>query len=808
MIKALTQFEQLTKKLNAIILCHLPFVFAGVFLALGMQEDPSNITDVGILYAMAAASIPPLLMLLMHKPTKQEEEEEGRSFQHKPIRLTLAFVLIFHAIILSSFPPSKNVDSFRFFSFLELALLATYVFERTIVDKPKGISFIERILPISNVTLLSIIAALKFIPFGESFTNEMFFGIINADIAIVSAYTTIQLFKQNFPEKNSRLHSIICYSMFQTSIIFFILPHPFSDIVVSILSLGTLFALSLDFILLNPKALFENGFSFLTKQRALKETIEKVSENLKVQEQKAVEFEKQLSDTILLAAATLDSMSTHICICDADGIIISANKAWSHFYTHEIETSKKTSVGGNYLEFCDSQPDTNGHNYRKISAGLRHVMTGATNEFVAQFMSPSKVGARWFLCRITRFDSLIGFRYLIVQEDITELKRTEEQLLLKTVAIESANDGIVLTDPTLPDNPIVYVSQGFLKLTGYTQSEVMGRNCRFMQGPDTDKQVVQRIREAIADEHSFDGELVNYTKSGRRWHNRLKLAPVRNQEGKLIRYVGVQLDVTAEKKLEIERKKAFEKEMAARQEVERLYREAQNANTIKDDFLATLSHELRTPAGVIVGFTELIKYENMAPQEREEAMDALERNARALVTLIDDLLDMSRVITGKFKLNPKPVDLIAIAESVISAEMLAAQAKNIRIVTEFEPGAGPIYGDTTRLQQIFWNLLSNAIKFTPRNGRVKVTVRSEGTRIVVRVSDTGVGIEAKFLPHVFERFRQQDSGMDRSYGGLGLGLSIVKHLVELHGGSVEAESPGVGRGSTFSVSLPALTSAG
>jgi len=808
MIKALTQFEQLTKKLNAIILCHLPFVFAGVFLALGMQEDPSNITDVGILYAMAAISIPPLLMLLMHKPTKQEEEEEGRSFQHKPIRLTLAFVLIFHAIILSSFPPSKNVDSFRFFSFLELALLATYVFERTIVDKPKGIPFIEHILPISNITLLSIIAALKFIPLGESFSNEMFFWIINADIALVSAYTTIQLFKKNFPEKNSRLHGIISYSMFQTSIIFFILPHPFSDIVVSILSLGTLFALSLDFILLNPKALFENGFSFLSTQSALKKTIEKVSENLKVQEQKAVEFEKQLSDTILLAAATLDSMSTHVCTCDPEGIIISANKAWNRFYTHELETSKNASVGGNYLEFCDTQPDTNGHNYRKISAGLRQVMTGATNEFVTQFMSPSKVGARWFLCRITRFDSLISFRYLIVQEDITELKRTEEQLLLKTVAIESANDGIVLTDPTLPDNPIVYVSQGFLKLTGYSQSEVMGRNCRFMQGPDTDKQVVQRIREAIADEHSFDGELVNYTKLGRRWYNRLKLAPVRNQDGKLIRYVGIQLDVTAEKKHEIERKKALEKEMAARQEVERLYREAQNANTIKDDFLATLSHELRTPAGVIVGFTELIKYENMAPQEREEAMDALERNARALVTLIDDLLDMSRVITGKFKLNPKPVDLIAIAESVISAEMLAAQAKNIRIVTEFEPGAGPIYGDTTRLQQIFWNLLSNAIKFTPRNGRVKVTVRSEGTRIVVRVSDTGVGIEAKFLPHVFERFRQQDSGMDRSYGGLGLGLSIVKHLVELHGGSVEAQSPGVGRGSTFSVSLPALTSAG
>lgn len=808
MINALTQFEQLTKKLNAIILCHLPFVFAGVFLALRIQEDPSNITDVGILYAMAAASIPPLLILLMHKPKKREEEQEEHSFRSKPIRLTLPFVLIFHTIIILSFPPSKNIESFRFFSFLELALLATYIFERTIMNKPNGIFFIERILPIANLSVLSILAVLKFSPLGESFTSEMFFGIINADIAIISAYTTIQIFRKNFPEKSSRLHAIICYSIFQTSIIFFILPHPFSDIVVSILSLGSLFALSLEFIYLNPTAIFEFNLAFRSKQEALKDTIEKVSEDLKAQEQKAVQFEKQLSDTILLAEATLDSMSAHVCICDANGKIASVNKAWKHFYSQEMESNTNTSVGGNYLKFCDSQPNTNGHNYKKISAGLRNVMAGETNEFITQFMPLTKNGAWWFLYRITRFDSLLGLRFLIVQEDITELKKTEEELLLKTVAIESANDGIVLTDPTLPDNPIVYVSQGFLKLTGYTHSEVMGRNCRFMQGPDTDKVVVQRIREAIENELSFDGEIVNYTKLGRQWYNRLKLAPVCNSEGNLIRYVGVQLDVTAEKKHEIDRKNALEKEMKARREVERLYREAQNANTIKDDFLATLSHELRTPAGVIVGFTELVKYENMSSHERDEAMDALERNARSLVTLIDDLLDMSRVITGKFRLNPKPVDLAAIVESVISAEMLAAQAKNIRIVTEFEPGAGPIYGDTTRLQQIFWNLLSNAIKFTPRNGRVKVTVRSVGTRIVVSVSDTGVGIEEKFLPHVFERFRQQDGGMNRSYGGLGLGLSIVKHLVELHGGSVEAESPGVGRGSTFIVSLPALTSAG
>jgi signal transduction histidine kinase len=266
--------------------------------------------------------------------------------------------------------------------------------------------------------------------------------------------------------------------------------------------------------------------------------------------------------------------------------------------------------------------------------------------------------------------------------------------------------------------------------------------------------------------------------------------------------------VTEQIRLEEERNKLLSKEREARIATEKHFQEAKAANALKDEFLATLSHELRTPAGVIGGFVELLKYETLSEDEQNEALDAIERNSRSLVTLIDDILDVSRVITGKFKLNPKPVDLCAVVESVISAEILAAQTKNIRIVTEFDPSLGPVYGDTTRLQQIFWNLLSNAIKFTPRNGRVKVTLESSGARALVKIADTGVGIDPKFLPHVFERFRQQDSGMNRVYGGLGLGLSIVKHLVELHGGTVWAESQGTGRGSVFTVSLPVLTAAG
>lgn len=514
-------------------------------------------------------------------------------------------------------------------------------------------------------------------------------------------------------------------------------------------------------------------------------------------------FEKSL-----FSEDVFDSMSTHVCILNARTEILTTNKAWNAFQGARQGGLPLLFSGVNFSKACSGDEKNLESAYRTLASGLTALLSGSIKEFTTQLRFTVSTGPLWFLCKAVRIPTGNETRLLLMMDDISELKKAQEELLLKSIAIERANDGIVLTDTTQPDNPIVYVSQGFLKLTGYSEEEVLGRNCRFMQGPDSDPAVIRKMREAIANEQPFVGEIINYTKSGKAWHNHLKLEPVRDANGKLIRYVGVQMDVSSVHQHESERRMALEREKSARKEMERLYQEAQQANGIKDDFLATLSHELRTPAGVISGFTELLKYETLAENERSEALDALERNARALVTLMDDLLDMNRVITGKLKLNPKPLDLTSIVESVISAELLAAQTKNIRVVTEFDPAVGPIYGDTTRLQQIFWNLLSNAIKFTPRNGRVKVSLKMEGTRVVVRVSDTGVGIESQFLPHVFERFRQQDSSLARSYGGLGLGLSIVKHLVELHGGAVTAESPGPGRGSTFSVSFPALTYAG
>ncbi|MEY2988649.1 MAG: hypothetical protein RJB13_2170, partial [Pseudomonadota bacterium] len=593
-----------------------------------------------------------------------------------------------------------------------------------------------------------------------------------------------------------------------TSLLMLTSNSPLIPVATSISFLYFVYVVTIALLISNAQVIKPERLINILYGRNIKREMLKIQGQLRAQERRNLAFEKQLEDSNLLAAATLDNMSAQVCIIDADGKISATNKSWRAFIASlQPRTENLLSEG---MEFS-----SNGFSDQKvrfsidrINDGLKALKDKKYEHHMELLDYPSGEHTKFFQLNISTFTSALGDRYLITQEDVTDLKLTEEELRLKTIALERANDGIVITDPTAKDNPIVYVSQGFLHLTGYSHQDVLGLNCRFMQGPKTNRIVVEKMRVAIANGEAFCGELINYKKDGTIWFNRLKLEPIRNSRGELIRYVGVQMDITASKLLEAERKQALERATKAKQELERLYQEAQNANSIKDDFLATLSHELRTPAGVIVGFTELLKYEDLNTTEKEEALDALERNSRALVTLIDDLLDMNRVITGKFKLSPKPVDITAVMDSVISAELLAAQTKNIRIVTDFDPGAGPVYGDITRLQQIFWNLLSNAIKFTPRNGRVKVAIRTEGSRLVVRVTDTGIGIDARFLPYVFERFRQQTEGMSRSYGGLGLGLSIVKHLVELHGGQVYAESGGPGKGATFTVSLPALTTSG
>ena len=231
---------------------------------------------------------------------------------------------------------------------------------------------------------------------------------------------------------------------------------------------------------------------------------------------------------------------------------------------------------------------------------------------------------------------------------------------------------------------------------------------------------------------------------------------------------------------------------------------AEIANRIKDDFLAMLSHELRTPLNAIVGWTHLLMKGTLSEPDRARGIDVIHRNASAQRAIIDELLDTSRIVTGKLKLDLRPVELAGVVEAAIDAVRPAAEAKEIRIFTALDQNAGLIVGEALRLQQVIWNLLSNAVKFTPKRGRIDVELRVAGKNLEVVIRDTGEGIEPEFLPYIFERFRQADTSSKRMHGGLGLGLSIVRSLVEMHGGEIRAESEGLGRGATFTMALPVM----
>ncbi len=261
--------------------------------------------------------------------------------------------------------------------------------------------------------------------------------------------------------------------------------------------------------------------------------------------------------------------------------------------------------------------------------------------------------------------------------------------------------------------------------------------------------------------------------------------------------IGFTLDLSEQKRVEGERLALLEREREARQL-------AEEANRLKDEFLATVSHELRTPLNAILGWARLLAMGRLDEATSIGALETIERNAKTQAQLIEDLLDVSRIISGKLRLTVEPVDLVPVIAGALDALRPAAKAKAIHVETSLDPATGTVSGDVTRLQQVVWNLLSNAVKFTPRGGTVRVALSAADTYAKLEVSDTGPGIDQAFLPYVFERFRQADSSITRAHGGLGLGLAIVRHLTEMHGGAVSADSDGVGSGATFTIRLPLM----
>jgi len=346
--------------------------------------------------------------------------------------------------------------------------------------------------------------------------------------------------------------------------------------------------------------------------------------------------------------------------------------------------------------------------------------------------------------------------------------------------VSSSDDAIISKDL---NGVIQSWNRGAEKVFGFTAGEAIGKNITIVIPEDRlgeETEVLARIRAGMPVDHfetvrrRKDGELINIS---------LTVSPIRDESGRIIGASKIARDVTSQR---------------------RLQDQLEQANRTKDEFLAVLSHELRTPLNTVLGYARMLRRDEpkMSGELRERALDALERNADALTRLVNDVLDTSRIVTGKLRLAMEPCAVDVVVEAAVDTVRPTADAKGVALQLHLERGLS-VVGDRDRIQQVVWNLLSNAIKFTPSDGRVAVSIARVPRGVQIAVADTGIGIAGSDLPYVFQRFWQAQTGASREYGGLGIGLALARHLVELHGGSIAVESPGPGRGATFTVTLPA-----
>jgi PAS domain S-box-containing protein len=374
-----------------------------------------------------------------------------------------------------------------------------------------------------------------------------------------------------------------------------------------------------------------------------------------------------------------------------------------------------------------------------------------------------------------------------IARDVTDRKRVEEQL---RAVVDATPECVKIV---APDGSLEFMNCAGLDMFESESLSAMKGACIYdLVAPEHRNDWIERHRRICAGERmSWEFEIIGL-RGMRRWMETYSV-PMTLADGRS-GHLAVARETTEQRRFASEREELLASERSARSEAER-------ASQLKDEFLATLSHELRTPLNAILGWAQLLNMSS-TPDDLEEGLDAIERNARAQAQLIEDLLDMSRIISGKVRLDMQSTDLAAVVDGAVASVTPAAEAKKIRLRKIVNPHTGLVSADPGRLQQVVWNLLSNAIKFTPHNGTVDVVLERVGSHVQISVRDTGIGIAPEFLSAVFERFRQVDSSAARRHGGLGLGLSIVKQLVELHGGTVDARSDGEGHGATFTASLP------
>ena len=358
--------------------------------------------------------------------------------------------------------------------------------------------------------------------------------------------------------------------------------------------------------------------------------------------------------------------------------------------------------------------------------------------------------------------------------------------------IDSSDDAIV--GKTL-EGIITSWNRAAERIFGYTEAEAVGQHITLIIPEERHGEEREVLARLVKGERIDHFETIRRAKDGHPVEISLTVSPVRNSAGRIVGASKVARDISDRRRLERERQVLLQREQEARTEAEAL-------NRSKDQFLATLSHELRTPLNAIYGWARMLGAGRLDETATRRATEAILRNAEAQVQLIEDLFDVSRVITGNMRLEVRPLNVAAVLEAALDTVRPAATAKGVHLESVLEPGAEAMMGDPARLQQVIWNLLMNAVKFTPRGGRVTAHLRRVDTHIEIVVSDTGEGIAPEHMPRLFQRFGQADSSSTRGHTGLGIGLALVRHLVDLHGGTVNAHSAGQGLGATFTVTLP------
>lgn len=433
--------------------------------------------------------------------------------------------------------------------------------------------------------------------------------------------------------------------------------------------------------------------------------------------------------------------------------------------------------------------------YAAILPNLERVFSG--EEFEFEQLMPYREGERIIhVSYVPDFDAATGKVQGVcaLVRDISENKKAEARLRESEARFAKAFDAspLVLTISSLDTGKLLEVNETFVKATGFSREEAIGKTTIELglwakpQEREEEMQTVRQtgqIRNAEYLFHTRNGDIIGL------------LSAEHIQIGGESFALTVIQDITEHKRAEQERDEFLRREQIARQQ-------AEEASRLKDEFLATVSHEIRTPLNAILGWSQMLMTRKINPDDMSSAIATIYRNAKSQAQLIEDILDVSRIITGKIRLEPQQILLAPLIQTAVESLRPAIEAKNIHLQMrlDFEPRT--VSADPNRLQQVVWNLVSNAIKFTPENGSVSIELESDAAQTKIIVSDTGKGIDAKFLPFVFERFRQADGSSTRKHGGLGLGLAIVRHIVELHGGKVAVNSAGEDKGTTFTVFLP------